>query len=416
MFALLGLPGYTGNNPLGNAGVDNRTGYLIDEQAGHRVDAEGEHLNIDYSIDPGTFTWVQGYRSQDSSLPSDYTGVVGPISVFDANRSDRRKTWQEELRFASKQIGNFNFVAGAFYQHDNTKFCVAQVLGIYDLFGVPTPPGLQPGGYNNNPQALCNAQTEKTRHSTAQRDDRGDGSAGFQNTIPRRAVAKGRQRAGVQTATVSPGRMAAYRGASRSSSTPASTPATTRPKKCSRVAMPSNSGSLTQNGAVAPVPAGATRVTSTTAPMPTEAHRRAVNRAGTAANSRTPDETRLALTAGLLAVTSALLRFTGKRCSRVTPRRSRGHRTSPVSAGPWARTPAANLAPEYAAPSTHFAGTLGVTGAAAGGAAGAGGTGGARERSNSARVTPSGCPSRIACTAPSTTNRISSSSTVSGAG
>jgi iron complex outermembrane receptor protein len=161
-FAQLGLPGYTGNNPLNNAGVDNRMGYLIDSQNGHRVDATGEHLNIDYKIAPGTFTWVQGYRSQDSSLPSDYTGLVGPLSVFDANRSDRRKTWQEEIRFASEQIGNFNYVAGAFYQHDNTKFCVAQVLGIYDLFGVPTPPGLSAGGYNNNPQVLCNEQTERS--------------------------------------------------------------------------------------------------------------------------------------------------------------------------------------------------------------------------------------------------------------
>ena len=41
-FALLGLPGYTGNNPLGNAGVDNRNGYLVDEQNGQRVDANGE--------------------------------------------------------------------------------------------------------------------------------------------------------------------------------------------------------------------------------------------------------------------------------------------------------------------------------------------------------------------------------------
>ena len=161
-FALLGLPGYTGNNPLGNAGVDNRNGSLIDEQNGQRVDANGEHLNIDYSIDPGTFTWVQGYRSQDSELASDYTGVVGPLAVFDANRSDRRKTWQEELRFTSKQIGDFNYVAGLFYQHDNTKFCVAQLLGIYDLFGVPTPPGLT-GGYNDNPQVLCNEQTEESK-------------------------------------------------------------------------------------------------------------------------------------------------------------------------------------------------------------------------------------------------------------
>jgi len=161
-FAALGLPGYSGNNPLNNAGTDNRVGYLIDAQEGHRVDANGEHLNIDYKINPGTFTWVQGYRSQDSSLPSDYTGVVGPISVFDANRSDRRKTWQEELRFASDQIGDFNYVAGAFYQHDNTKFCVSQVLGIYDLFGAPTPAGLTPGGYNDNPQVLCNEQTERS--------------------------------------------------------------------------------------------------------------------------------------------------------------------------------------------------------------------------------------------------------------
>ena len=162
VFANLGLPGYTGNDPLNNAGVDNRAGYLIDSQNGHRVDASGEHLNVDYKTDFGTLTWVQGYRSQDSSLPSDYTGVVGPLSVFDANRSDRRKTWQEEARFTSKQFGKWNYVAGAFYQHDNTKFCVSQILGIYDLFGVPTPPGTQPGGYNNNPQVLCNAQTEKS--------------------------------------------------------------------------------------------------------------------------------------------------------------------------------------------------------------------------------------------------------------
>ncbi len=163
IFALLGLPGYTGNNPLGNAGVDYRRGLLIDSQNGHRVDAGGTHLNIDWTIDPGTFTWVQGYRSQDSSLPSDYTGLVGPLSVFDANRSDRRKTWQEEIRFASKQMGDFNYVAGAFYQHDNTKFCVGQILGINDMFGAPTPPGAAPGGYNQNPQVLCNEQTEESK-------------------------------------------------------------------------------------------------------------------------------------------------------------------------------------------------------------------------------------------------------------
>lgn len=162
VFAAFGLGGYFGSDPLNHAGIDNRAGYLVDMPDGHRVDADGLHLNMDYRFDAGTVTWVQGYRSQDSSLPSDYTGLVGPLSVFDANRSDRRKTWQEEVRFVSKKYDQFDYVAGAFYQHDNTKFCVAQILGIYDLFGVPTPPGAQSGGYNNNPQVLCNAQTEKS--------------------------------------------------------------------------------------------------------------------------------------------------------------------------------------------------------------------------------------------------------------
>ncbi|MBS0579444.1 MAG: TonB-dependent receptor [Proteobacteria bacterium] len=162
VFPNLGLPGYTGNDPLNNGGTDNRAGYLVDIPRGHQVQANGYHLNTDWTISGGTFTWVQGWREQKSSLPSNYTGVVGPVSVFDANRSDDRKTWQEELRFASEQMGKFNYVAGLFYQHDDTAFCVAQILGIYDLFGVPTPPGTSAGGYNNNPQVLCNEQLEKS--------------------------------------------------------------------------------------------------------------------------------------------------------------------------------------------------------------------------------------------------------------
>ena len=162
VFANLGIPGNCVGDPLHCAGISNRSGYLVDMPNGHSVDTDGMYLNVDWTLAPGTVTWVNGYRSQDSSLPSDYTGIVGPLSPFDANRSDRRKTWQEELRFASKDVGPFNYVVGGFYQHDDTKFCVAQLLGIYDQFGVPTPPGVQPGGYNNNPQVLCNAQIARS--------------------------------------------------------------------------------------------------------------------------------------------------------------------------------------------------------------------------------------------------------------
>jgi len=162
VLAALGLPGASGGDPLDRGGMTDRPGYLIDMQKGHQVDVDGFYLNTDWQLGAGTLTWVQGIRNQDSSLPSNYTGVVGPLSVFDANRSDERETWQEELRFASKSEGAFNYVVGAFYQHDDTKFCVAQLLGIYDLFGVPTPAGAEPGGYNNNPQVLCNKQVEKS--------------------------------------------------------------------------------------------------------------------------------------------------------------------------------------------------------------------------------------------------------------
>lgn len=159
VFDALGLrANCTASDPLDCGGMDNRVGYLIDIPKGHHVDTDGIYANVDWKSDYGTLTLDGGYRSQDSVLPSDYTGTVGPVSIFDANRSDNRKTYQYEIRFASKDIGPLNYVVGAFYQHDDTKFCVAQVLGLYDLFFIPTPEGTAAGGFNNNPQVMCNAQ------------------------------------------------------------------------------------------------------------------------------------------------------------------------------------------------------------------------------------------------------------------
>jgi len=166
VFSALGLAANcTAADPLNCAGMDNRSGYLIDMQKGHQVSSDGLYGNVDWKFDAGTLTLDGGYRSQDSSLPSDYTGTVGPVSIFDANRSDNRKTYQYEARFASKDVGPVNYVVGAFYQHDDTKFCVAQILGIYDLFFDQTTNnlGLTPGGWNNNPQVLCNAQQSTSK-------------------------------------------------------------------------------------------------------------------------------------------------------------------------------------------------------------------------------------------------------------
>src|SRR3546814_10793643 len=75
-----------------------------------RVDVDGVFLNVNVDIGPGTITNVAGYRFQRSRLPNSTTGmgsIVAPdgdeLALFDLNRSDNRKTWQEELRFRSEE-------------------------------------------------------------------------------------------------------------------------------------------------------------------------------------------------------------------------------------------------------------------------------------------------------------------------
>jgi iron complex outermembrane receptor protein len=148
------------SDPLENAGISNRQDQLLKMQQGQQIDVDGIYLNMDYTTDFGTFTSITGRRLQKSRLPNTYTGQAPVaadgevLSLFDANRSDDRKTYQQELRFASKLGGNFDFVAGGFYQNDKTSFCVSQVLGFLDLTGGPLPFG----SWNTNPYILCNAQ------------------------------------------------------------------------------------------------------------------------------------------------------------------------------------------------------------------------------------------------------------------
>jgi iron complex outermembrane receptor protein len=162
LFDLLGVGASSPRDPdpLNNAGITNRFGTLLEMNRGHRIDVDGVYLNLDWDTGAGTLTSVSGYRFQRSRLPSTYTGQAPVaadgevLSLFDANRSDDRKTWQQEVRFASDLGGSFDFVAGGFYQKDNTTFCVAQTLGFLDLTGGPLPFG----PWNQTPYILCNAQ------------------------------------------------------------------------------------------------------------------------------------------------------------------------------------------------------------------------------------------------------------------
>lgn len=149
-----------GGDPLDRAATTNRNGVLLDMgRRGHEIDVDGMYLNVDWEInDNYTLTAFAGRRETDSWLPSTYTGEVGPVSLFDANRQDERETTQFEVRIASDLDGPFNWVGGFFSQQDETVFAVAQVLGFVDmtldsaaLFGDPL-------FFNNNPQVLANAQ------------------------------------------------------------------------------------------------------------------------------------------------------------------------------------------------------------------------------------------------------------------
>ncbi|MEN3973490.1 TonB-dependent receptor [Emcibacter sp. SYSU 3D8] len=156
---LLGLTQETGGDPRFNAAVTDRHDALLKMDEGHRVDVDGVYLNMQLELGDLTFNSVTGYRYQKSRLPSTYTGEVGPVSLFDANRADNRETFQQELRVSSSFDGAFNFVAGAFYQKNDDRFCVVQVLGFLDLIGLINA---VPGGFDQNPQVLCNRQDADT--------------------------------------------------------------------------------------------------------------------------------------------------------------------------------------------------------------------------------------------------------------
>lgn len=154
---VLPLLGYTRDpgDPLNNAGITRRDdeGLLLNH--GHRVDVNGYYLNMDWNASPNlTVKSVTGYRVQESRLASTYTGEAGPVSLFDANRSDDRDTFQQEIRLNWNVTDRIDLVAGGFYQSNNVTFCVNQVLGFLDLLGVTLPFGT----FNDNAQVLCNAQ------------------------------------------------------------------------------------------------------------------------------------------------------------------------------------------------------------------------------------------------------------------
>ncbi len=154
-----------GGDPLDQAMITLRDDAGLEMNRGQRIDVDGLYLNMDYDFEIGTLTSVTGYRKQKSRLPNSYAGATAiapdgqPLSIFDARRDDDRKTFQQELRFATDTGTAFDAVVGGFYQRDKASFCVSQILGFLDLTGGPLPFG----NWNDTPYLLCNAQKAQSK-------------------------------------------------------------------------------------------------------------------------------------------------------------------------------------------------------------------------------------------------------------
>jgi iron complex outermembrane receptor protein len=151
-------------DPIDHVASTLRNDTLMRMGDGQRIDVDGYYVNLDWHLGEYTLSSVTGYRDQSERLPNTYTGAAPVtstgevISLFDASRDTERNTLQQEVRLASSLSGPVNFVVGAFFQRDNTRFCVEQLLGFVDftldaqaIFG-------DPHFFNHNPQFLCNRQ------------------------------------------------------------------------------------------------------------------------------------------------------------------------------------------------------------------------------------------------------------------
>ena len=152
----IGVTQPNGGDPLDNMATTQRNDGFMATKRGQKIDVDGFYANVDWNLDFATVHLVGGYREQNSRLPNTYTGAVPvktsgeEISLFDASRDDDRETTQFEARLASNNESDWDWVLGAFWQQNDATFCVAQMLGINEFFGVP--------GANQTPSILCNAQ------------------------------------------------------------------------------------------------------------------------------------------------------------------------------------------------------------------------------------------------------------------
>ncbi len=148
LFELLGFPGIEAAGTAGNpfsTGVTQQ-GNGINLRDGHRVDIDGYYLNQTLDFDKFSIKSITGYREQQETLPSTYTGEAF-LSLFDATRNLEREQFQQEVRLISELDGPVNFVLGGIYISDLLDFRSYATVGLSSLF--PGAPVFDERGFVN---------------------------------------------------------------------------------------------------------------------------------------------------------------------------------------------------------------------------------------------------------------------------
>ena len=129
----LGFPGIqaAGHDDPFSTGVTQQGGG-INIRDGHRVNIDGYYLNQTLSFGQYTLKSITGYREQQETLPSTYTGEAF-LSLFDATRNLEREQFQQELRLISEFDGPLNFVAGGIFLTDDLDFRSFATVGLTSI-------------------------------------------------------------------------------------------------------------------------------------------------------------------------------------------------------------------------------------------------------------------------------------------
>ena len=139
LFEALGFPGIqaAGHSDPFSTGVTQQ-GAGINIRDGHRVDIDGFYLNQTLDFESFTIKSITGYREQEETLPSTYTGEAF-LSLFDATRNLEREQIQQEIRFISNFDGPLNFVVGGIYIEDELDFRSFATIGLTAILPVFNP-------------------------------------------------------------------------------------------------------------------------------------------------------------------------------------------------------------------------------------------------------------------------------------